>query len=196
MTEVVERLEGRTEDPIIYAVAEVKKYQSLLQGVLRGGKSTATSAPQDWIGASGYIRLWELLHRAEEVLLLLAPLETVAADAWHDQLRLEGPNIDNHHALLKCLEKSLELLRRKVPFEDPASQADPLDPQVPAQPNLSDQQVSAVREMLRYVRRSINEFRDERRLGLVQARNQLLKTVVLTECIGFALVALAVVANA
>jgi hypothetical protein len=49
--------------------------------------------------------------------------------------------------------------------------------------------------MLRYIRRSINEFRDEQRMSLVRARNRLLKTVVLTECICFALAALAVVAD-
>jgi len=196
MNEVEKRLASRSEDPIVYALAEVKKYRSLLQEVLGGEKSTQNFSAQDWIGASGYIRLWELLHRAEEALILLAPLETVAADAWHDQLRLEGSNIDNRHALLQCLEKNLALLRRKVPLEDPAAQPNPTDQQVPAQSNLSDQQVPAVREMLRYVRRSINEFRDERRFGLVQARNRLLKTVVLTECIGFALAALAVIANA
>jgi hypothetical protein len=188
MEEVGKRLEGRQEDPIVYALAEVTKYRSLLQGVFDGGKPTQDFSAQDWIGASGYIRLWELLHRAEEALILLAPLETVAADAWHDQLRLQGSNIDSRDTLLRCLEESLERLRRKVPLEDPAGQ--------PPQPALSDQQVPAVREMLRYVRRSINEFRDERRFGLVQARNRLLKTVVLTECIGFALAALAIIANA
>ena len=188
MEEVGKRLEGRQEDPIVYALAEVTKYRSLLQGVFGGGKPTQDFSAQDWIGASGYIRLWELLHRAEEALLLLAPLETVAADAWHDQLRLQGSNIDSRDALSQCLDENLKLLRRKVPFEDPAGQ--------PPQPTLSDQHVPAVREMLRYVRRSINEFRDERRFGLVQARNRLLKTVVLTECIGFALAALAVIANA
>src|SRR5215831_2309471 len=188
MEKVGKRLEGRQEDPIVYALAEVTKYRSLLQSVFGGGKLTQDFSAQDWISASGYIRLWELLHRAEEALILLAPLETVAADAWYDQLRLQGSNIDSRDTLLRCLEENLELLRRKVPLADLAGQ--------PLQPTLSDQQVPAVRERLRYVRRLINEFRDERWFGLVQARNRLLKTVVLTEGIGFALAALAVVANA
>jgi hypothetical protein len=88
-------LKDRTEDPIQYAVAEAHECRCLLQAVLGDSPPANDCNARDWIGASGYIRLWEQLHRAEEVLIMLAPLETVLADAWSDQLRLEGSNIDN-----------------------------------------------------------------------------------------------------
>jgi hypothetical protein len=50
--------------------------------------------------------------------------------------------------------------------------------------------------MLRHVRRAINEFRDERRRGLVRSRNRLTRTITLTGLVGFALVALAVLMRA
>jgi hypothetical protein len=52
------------------------------------------------------------------------------------------------------------------------------------------------REALRQVRRAINEFRDERRAGLVQARNRLLRTVTLTGLMTFLLVGLAALVEA
>jgi hypothetical protein len=49
----------------------------------------------------------------------------------------------------------------------------------------------AAREVLRQVRRAINKFRDERRTGIVRARNRLLRTVTLTGFVTFLLVGLA-----
>jgi hypothetical protein len=48
------------------------------------------------------------------------------------------------------------------------------------------------RELLRGVRHSINEFRDERRQGLVRAKNQLRRSIFLTAAACFALVAVPV----
>jgi hypothetical protein len=42
------------------------------------------------VQGSGYIQLWDQLHRAEEALSLFAPLATVIADAWFDEIRLNG----------------------------------------------------------------------------------------------------------
>ncbi len=48
--------------------------------------------------------------------------------------------------------------------------------------------------MLRHVRRTINEFRDERRTGIVRARNRLFRTLTLTGLMIFLAVALAALA--
>jgi hypothetical protein len=173
------------EDPIAYALAEAQKYRDLLQAVLVDGNTATYCSPRDWIGALGYIRLWEQLHRIEEALILLAPLETALSDAWHDKLRLEGSTIGNRQELLDCLQESRERLSKKVPLEDFVNQSTPME-----------KYDSVIREKLRYVRRSINEFRDERWFGLVQARNRLFKTVALTGGVCFALTAVAVMATA
>ena len=177
----VEKLlqERKQQDQLAYAFAEVHKYLFLLQTVPSG-------SPQDWTAAFGYIRLWEQLHRAEEALILLAPVETVLSDAWNDKMRLEGSSIGNRQELIDCLEDSRERLRQKVPLETAENQP----------PHKLDPQESVIRETLRYVRRAINEFRDERWFGLVQARNRLLKTVTLTGGICFALTVVAVMAGA
>ena len=178
----VEKLlqERKQQDQLAYAFAEVHKYLFLLQTVPSG-------SPQDWTAAFGYIRLWEQLHRAEEALILLAPVETVLSDAWNDKMRLEGSSIGNRQELIDCLEDSRERLRQTVPLET-------ADNQPPHK--LDQEQESVIRETLRYVRRAINEFRDERWFGLVQARNRLLKTVTLTGGICFALTVVAVMAGA
>jgi len=51
------------------------------------------------------------------------------------------------------------------------------------------------RRLIRQVRRAINEYRDDRRLALVRARNQLLKTIILTALVTYLLVALAVLSG-
>ena len=118
---------------------------------------------------------------------MLAPLETVLADAWSDQLRLEGSNIENRHVLLETLQSGVQELKtlKRERAEQPSKEQ---SQKVYLQ---QAERESTIRAMLRYVRRSINEFRDERWFGLVQARNRLLKTVVLTGCVCFAMTALA-----
>ena len=175
------RLKERVkEDPIAYALAEAQKYRSLLQALLEDGNPATRCNPLDWIGALGYIRLEEQLHRMEESLILLAPLETVLSDAWHDKQRLEGSTIGNRQELLDYLQESQAHL--SIPLKNTVDQ-----------PHSTKQLDSIIRQRLRYVRRSINEFRDEQRFGLVRARNRLLKTVALTGCICFALTMVAVI---
>src|SRR5690242_18889069 len=101
---------------------------------------------REWVQGSGYIQLWDQLHRAEETLSLFAPLETVVADAWFDEMRLNGSNIDNRAALLTQLQEALKVLTS------------------PSHSGIATPEQLAAREKLRRVRRTINEFRDERRL--------------------------------
>ena len=180
MCKVKKQLQGQTDDPIMYALAEMYRYQSILKPALQ--HDSKTNCAQDWLGASGYIRLWELLHRAEETRFLLAPVETVHADACFDTVRLTGSNVASREKLLQYLKDGLHLLeksRQPVPDSCVFTAA-------------QKQNEFKGRELLRYVRRSINTFRDERRLSLIQARNRLLRTVTLTAWVCFTIAAVVI----
>jgi hypothetical protein len=175
MCKVKKQLQNRRDDPIIYALAEMHQYHHLLQPAL--APTAKTNCAQDWLGASGYIRLWELLHRAEETRFLLAPLEAVYADACFDRVRLTGSHVADRDKLLQYLQDGLHFLEES---QQPVADARGVPA---AQPHKEFQG----RELLRYVRRAINTFRDERRLSLIQARNRLLRTVTLTAWVCFTL---------
>jgi hypothetical protein len=146
---------------------------------------------RDWVQGFGYIRLRQQIHRAEEILTLFTPVETLIAEAWHDELRLQGSNIDNREALLTRLRDAVAVLverqRLYLKLPPPASQVVP-------QYTIVDE--FAAREVLRRIEQAINEFRDESRMGLVRARNRLIKTITLTGMVGFSLVALTVLVGA
>ena len=180
MGKVKTKLQDHKDDPILYALAEMSEYQSILKLALE--HTSKTNCAQDWLGAAGYIRLWELLHRAEETRFLLAPVETVHADACFDMVRLTGSNVDSREKLLHYLKEGLQLLKN--------SRKDVTEPGVFTAAQKQDEFKG--RELLRYVRRSINKFRDEQRLNLIQARNRLLRTVTVTAWVCFTIAAVVI----
>jgi hypothetical protein len=148
---------------------------------------------QDWVLGYGYIKLREQIHRAEENFLLIAPRSAVLAEAWRDKLRLQDSTIPNHNALLDSLNDAVAVLNAPLQFRPgtpPPAAANP----PPTAWTAADE--FAARDVLREVRRAINEFRDERRTGIVRARNRLLRTVTLTGLVTFLLVALATLTGA
>jgi hypothetical protein len=184
------RLKERAEkeDPLKSALKEVSQCCCLLQKDLADPNATTRRYTRAWIEATGYIELWRLLHQAEEAFILLAPLEKVIAEAWYDQLRLTGSHIDHSEELMDCIRDNLTALDFQLDASLDASRKH-LDSE-------NDPKMSLLRERLRYVRHAIDEFRDDRWFGLVQARNRLLKTMALMGCVCFALTALAVIGNA
>jgi len=141
-----------------------------------------------WLLATGYTNLWIRLHRAQESLLEVAPEQVLIREALYDGLRLEGSTIPNAPALL---------LRLRLAAEDlgPAAVR-----YLGRQP--TDQSVGkatsedAARAVLREVRRSINDFRDNCREGLVRGRNRLYATVLFTGLTTYGLLGLAVASDA
>jgi len=137
---------------------------------------------QDWVLGYGYIILQKQIHRMEENFLLIAPCPTVLAEARYDSLRLQESTIPNQDALLRFLKSAVTVLNAwpnlPAPVNPPPGEWTPKDK-------------PEAREVLRQVRRTINEFRDERRTGIVRARNRLFRTLTLTGLMTFFLVALA-----
>ncbi len=60
-----------------------------------------------WIAGTGYLAAWNLVHRAEEALIMLEPREDVIREALNDELSLEGSD------MVTC-DIALNKLRRAV----------------------------------------------------------------------------------
>jgi hypothetical protein len=163
----------------------------------------------EWLLGTGYIHLRERLHRAEESLIMVAPVERVIAGARFDELRLIGSTIQNRDELQATIRSAIEVLSGYAQIATavavaPAAVAGAgagamggIAPNLPAAAGAApivyrriDERLA--RENLRQVRRAINEFRNECRVGLVRARNQLLRTVTATSFVSYLLLALAV----
>ncbi len=145
-----------------------------------------------WLLQTGYVDLWRRLHRAEEALIAAARPAEVVAGALHDESRLQGSKIAQRDELIARLRRMIKSLG------DPAAAYLVVRPDAPASPVKSPR--PEVQEhacaVARQVRRTINEFRDDRREGLVRARNNLAATVLLTGTTSYLLLGLALVGGA
>jgi len=128
-----------------------------------------------WLTGTGYIDLWNRMHRAEEAVITVAPLPGLLASAFHDRLRLTGSNIGNSTDLIDRLDLSVQTLTSTSATELEKSRA---------------------RADLRMIRYAINSYRDDLWDGLVRSRNRLLKTMVFTGLTANVALVLALIAGA
>jgi len=139
-----------------------------------------------WTLGSGYTSVWRRLHRAEECLINVVPSEAVVAQALNDELRLQGARMPMRADLLAKLRQALIVI-------DPESarylgqSTRPSESGAGAEPE--------ARMVIRMVRHAISEFRDDRRDGLIRARNNLLGTALYTSLIAYLVLGLAMVAG-
>jgi hypothetical protein len=145
-----------------------------------------TSTGLRWAQGSGYINLWNRIHRAEEALIAIEDTERVAADALQDKLRLDDSGIANTEQLRSDLQRAILVLSPS------AAQYAGFGPApmgiTPGEPAGS---VAEARAILRAVRHTINVYRDDRRDGLVRVRNQLIGTGAFTSLVAYVLVGFA-----
>lgn len=145
----------------------------------------------EWLLGTGYVRLFARLHRAQESRVMSAPIEHVIATAESDELRLRGSTIQNADRLVEHLRAAVSVLKASAGIGQPGVPvAAGLPPMPPPAPSAAEERLA--RETIRHVRRAINEYRDDCRLGLVRARNQLLRTVTATALLVYLLLALAI----
>ena len=132
-----------------------------------------------WVLGKGYVDLARSVHRAEEAAILYEPVNLVVADAFKDQLRVEGSTMPHADELLNRIrralitvsagtERYLAQLPPRVEVPDPPPEHSDLSPEAQA------------RVVLSAVRYSINDFRDTARTRLIDARNELLARMFLT----------------
>jgi len=79
--------------------AAVKHYDEIRRDLEEKGST--------WALATGYIKVWERLYRAEEALIEFAPKKKVLESALYDEARLEGSDIKNREDLLAKLRKAV-----------------------------------------------------------------------------------------
>lgn len=119
-----------------------------------------------WVTATGYNNLWNLVHRIEEALILLSPADAVIGQALYDEGRLTGAPLGNQKHLteqLRSARKELEdTLRSSTKTVEPVARAN-----------------------LHAIAYLINRFRGERWEALARAHIQLDDTAELTGLVAY-----------
>ena len=121
-----------------------------------------------WGTGDAYLDLRERLHRAEEALIEIEPVELALGEAQYDLRRVDGSRLADAKQLLDDLKEARAKLE---------SNPDDL----------------AARAILRQVRRAVNEYRDSLRAGLVRARNHLFVTAIYASLNAYALLGVAMI---
>lgn len=142
-------------------------------GVLQG---TTPAAGRSYALGTGYIDLWNRIHRAEEALIDLAPAANVIASARHDELRLKGSAVGHATELSTVLREAIEILR-KPPEGNGAQRAE-------------------ARRMLRSIRRDINQFRDGVWDQMLDQRHMLLTRMLFTGVVADIVLVVALIVGA
>jgi hypothetical protein len=144
-----------------------------------------------WVTGSGYVEVARALHRVEEALIEIEPLEALIGDALHDDLSLSDSTIqDSAHLrdLIRVAMRTIDASIGALVFPDTRAgqvgtvTALPLNPRAP-------------RPILREVRFAINDFRDKAKLGLVTAKVNLLWAILFVATGAYLLVGLAVLSR-
>ncbi len=148
------------------------------------------------------------MDSAEEALVTVAPLEKVVSDAVYEEMRLNDSQIDNSEewdnklrSALKALDPdAVDYLKPAVGTRPPGAavglQQAPQGTQTQSPPAVQGsaavkQQEAEARAILRTVRATINDFNSKSWSALINARNQLLATMVLVGLTTYVFVELA-----
>jgi hypothetical protein len=153
---------------------------------LRAGLRGDLLPERAWADGSGYIDMWRRVHRVEEALLMVRPRGTVIGAAVHDMLRLAGSTIPKRDRLVAEILEAMNALDPKATAAYLGTEQARVRVRAPARG--SD---VGPRAVLVAVRRSINDFRDQRRAGLVRARNHLLATMAATGLVTYVFLGIA-----
>lgn len=137
----------------------------------------ATHGPE-WVLGTAYVNVWKLVHRAEEALLALLPIPNLMSEALFDEQRLASSEMGERDELLTRLRLAVAGLDQsgaKYLSQQPAVPAvqtvvSPPDPMAPR----------VARGVLREIRLTIDDFRDQKWGNIVRARNHLLRTLTIT----------------
>lgn len=144
-----------------------------------------------WVTGSGYVEVTRALHRVEEALIEIEPLEALIGDALHDDLSLSDSTIQDSGHLRDLIRVAMRRIDDSVAtlvFPDTrAGQGT-----APAPSTLF---ARAPRPILREVRFAINDFRDKAKLGLVTAKVNLLWAILFVATGAYLLVGLAVLSR-
>ena len=169
--------------------AEAEKHLKHLNKLLE----TPSQPGLRWLLGTGYLDAWRRLHAVEETLLFLEPDDALLVGAaFSDEGRLEGSSLPQREDFLSRLRlavfsvsETAACYLRKQPLheEKECVRAKAPNPQ-------------EARSALAQVRSAIDDFRDNRREGIVRARNRLFATVVFAGITGCVLLYIAILDDA
>jgi hypothetical protein len=83
-----------------------------------------------WVLAMGYINAWNWLHRTEEALIEIEPLEIVVSGAYHDYMAISNSKMNNSTELLTNLTDATKKLDPKFASVFAASSLSPGESEV------------------------------------------------------------------
>ncbi len=184
----------------------------------------ASQARLPWVTGDGYVNAWGKLHRAEEALVEVEPIEMALRGALHDKLAISNSQMSNCNELLAKLRYAVKklnpaMLNQFKPYV-PASQLEHENAQIQqlqenvnliaqhihldldedratpsrAKPSHDPEDVARARLTIREVRRALNEYRDHLFEGVLRARNNLLGTMFVTGLVTHVLLCVAILA--
>lgn len=175
------------------AYKQVEKYRDHITDEI-------SSTDVRWVTARGYLRAWDLMHRAEEAMIVLQPSDEVVREAWHDEMSIEGSGMDSEaDALNKLRTAVIQLnptgviyLNKAVPATGKAN-----GPVNGSNPGVDAAKIEMeARDALRDVRSTLNEYRGRLWEGLVSQRNQLMATTFITGLFTYFLLVFAIITGA
>ncbi len=212
---VVADASGCTRSSACNRAQEDLKALDIQLGVQPDENKSDIGTDLQWVLGTGYINLWNIVHRVEEALIELESRDVVISEALYDELRLKGSTIPSRDDLLIRLRYAVTQLSPGAarylaeqppvrPAHSPTQSGEGVGGAVPADPStmtfrrLNDPSSEydpdrEARAVLLKVRRNLNEFRDGGRESLVRARNRLMKAVMFTGVTTYLLLGLALV---
>jgi hypothetical protein len=179
------------------ASCSARVHLSFVEGELGYGDSGQRPGLR-WTLGTGYVDVWRRLHSAMDDLLAVVPKSVVIAAALEDRRRLRGSKIANADGLVRELEvATTKLDPGMIEYFDaespprPPGQAPPPRVPAPAPPSADDE--ASARIVVGGIRRTVDQFRDGRRAGLVRARNRLFGTVIFAGITAYSVLGLGLV---
>jgi len=158
-----------------------------------------------WIVGDGYIAAWNFVHQAEEAMLVIAPRGYVIREALHDEAAIDGSALANRDSILRNIQIAVRTLSRSAgaylksrPVQDQTT--DPGDSAAVDNSSVQDGTLDPVieseaRNALRDARQVLNEFRASLWEGLVNIRNQMVSTALITALFTYILLCVVISAN-
>ena len=153
-----------------------------------------------WMLAVGYVNTWRLMHRADEALIFAEPDTAVINDALHDEMSLKDSALKNRDDLLIKLRKAIKTLDKQAatyliqqpPEEDKktnnGSEADKEQASEKHSRKSTDDIKIQAKTIIREVRFTLHQFRDDRWEKLVRVRNHLMRMTILTGLVLYVLI--------
>jgi hypothetical protein len=162
----------------------------------RDAACRALTAPGlQWLTGTGYIDVLSRVHRAEEQFIEAQEKCQLIGDACGDLLGLRGSNIANRDELIRDLRIAATALEPKAAsfFAELTAAAPETGGALDSEKQPTNESARAI---LKTVRRTLNDYRDAQRIGLLQLRNRILHTIMATKVAALLVLALAIVAGA